>query len=105
VLLYPDPPLGDEEIEVLEDLNPSNVIFTTPTAIVAHTDPAKSATPLKGQLIGLSISNCTDLAERGMSLVHLEDAMVECARHLLVQGASLGYGGDLRPGGFTTILF
>jgi hypothetical protein len=105
VLLYPDPPLGDEEIDVLEDLNPSNVTFTTPTAIVAHADPSKNGTPLKGKLIGLSISNSPDLAERGMSLVHLEDAMVECARHLLVQGASLGYGGDLRPGGFTTILF
>ena len=105
VLLYPDPPLGDEEIEVLDDLNPSNVTFTTPTAIVAQADAAKGPTPLKGRLIGLSISNSPDLEERGMSLVHLEDAMVECARHLLVQGASLGYGGDLRPGGFTTILF
>lgn len=105
VLLYPDPPLGDEEIEVLEDLNPSNVTFTTPTAIVANADPSKNPTPLKGRLIGLSISNSPDLAPRGMDLVHLEDAMVECARHLLVQGASLGYGGDLRPGGFTTILF
>jgi hypothetical protein len=40
-----------------------------------------------------------------MGAVHLQDAMVECARHLLMQGASLAYGGDLRPGGFTAILF
>jgi len=105
VLLYPDPPLGDEEIEILEDLNPSNVSFTTPTAIVAQADPAKNGIPLKGKIIGVSISNSPDLAPRGMSQAHLEDAMVECARHLLVQGASLAYGGDLRPGGFTTILF
>jgi SLOG cluster2 len=105
VLLYPDPPLGDEEIEVLEDLNPSNLTFATPTSIVALADPPKVGTPLKGQLIGISISNSADLADRGMSQAHLEDAMVECARHLLAQGASLGYGGDLRPGGFTTILF
>lgn len=65
----------------------------------------KGPTPLKGKLIGLSISDAPDLAERSMGQVHLEDAMVECARHLLVQGASLGYGGDLRPGGFTEILF
>lgn len=104
VLLYPDPPLGDEEIEVLDDLNPSNVIFTTPTAIIAE-GPAKGPTRLKGKLIGISISDAPDLAQRGMGQVHLEDAMVECARHLLVQGASLGYGGDLRPGGFTEILF
>jgi hypothetical protein len=105
VLIYPDPPLGDEEIEVLEDLNPQNVTFTTPTAIGVQ--PAKQPVepPLKGRLIGLSISDSPDLQERGMNLVHLEDAMVECARHLLAQGASLAYGGDLRAGGFTTVLF
>jgi hypothetical protein len=105
VLLYPDPPLGDEEIEVLEDLNPSNITFTTPTAIAVLPDPKSTDPPLKGRLIGVSISNSSDLPERGMSLEHFEDAMVECARYLLVQGASLGYGGDLRRGGFTTILF
>jgi SLOG cluster2 len=105
VLLYPDPPLGDEEIEVLEDLNPSNITFTTPTGMAIQPDPSKAAAPFKGRLIGLSISNSPDLSDRGMSQVHLEDAMVECERHLLVQGSSLAYGGDLRPGGFTTILF
>ncbi len=105
VLLYPDPPLGDEEIDVLEDINPPHVTFTTPTAIVAQPVPAGGAPLLKGKLISLSISDSPDLAEQGMGAVHLEDAMVECARHLLVQGASLGYGGDLRPSGFTTILF
>jgi hypothetical protein len=105
VLLYPDPPLGDEEVEVLENLNPSNINVTTPTAIAVAPIPGKSDPPFKGRLIGLSISNSTDLSAQGMGLVHLEDAMVECARHLLTQGASLAYGGDLRPGGFTTILF
>jgi hypothetical protein len=105
VLLYPDPPLGDEEIEVLEDLNPSNVTFTTPIGMAVQPDQTKPAIPLKGQLIGLSISNSADLSDRGMGQVHLEDAMVECARHLLALGGALAYGGDLRPGGFTTILF
>jgi hypothetical protein len=105
VLLYPDPPLGDEEIEILEDINPLHLSFTTPTAIVAQADPAKKGIPLKGKIIGMSVSNSSDLPERGMNHAHLEDAMVECARHLLAQGASLAYGGDLRPGGFTTILF
>jgi hypothetical protein len=105
VLLYPDPPLGDEEIEILEDINPLHLSFTTPTAIVAQMDPAKKGIPLKGKIIGVSVSNSPNLPERGMNQAHLEDAMVECARHLLAQGASLAYGGDLRPGGFTTILF
>jgi hypothetical protein len=105
VLLYPDPPLGDEEIEVLEDLNPSNLTFTTPIGLAVQPDPAKPVAPLRGRLTGVSVSNSPDLSDLGMSQVHLEDAMVECARHLLAQGASLAYGGDLRPGGFTTILF
>ena len=41
VLLYPDPPLGDEEVEVLEDLNPSNINVTTPTAIAIAPDPGE----------------------------------------------------------------
>ena len=105
VLLYPDPPLGDEEVEVIENLNPSNITVTTPTDIAMSSGLGTSGPPLKGRLIGLSISNSPDLSVHGMGLVHLEDAMVECARHLLAQGASLVYGGDLRPGGFTTILF
>jgi hypothetical protein len=105
ILLYPDPPLGDEEIELLENLNPSNITVTTPTTVAIAPSPGVSDPPLKDQLIGLSISNSPDLSAFGMGLVHLEDAMVECARHLLTQGASLAYGGDLRPGGFTTILF
>lgn len=104
LLLYPDPPLGDEEIEVLENLNPSNITVSTPTAVAAQLDPSKPEPRLKGHMIGLSISNSTDLSAGGMDLVHLEDVMVESARHLLAQGASLAYGGDLRPGGFTTIL-
>jgi hypothetical protein len=105
VLLYPDPPLGDEEIEILEDINPANLTLATPTGMAVQPDPTKSPVPFKGHLVGVSISNAADLAVLGMSAVHLEDAMVECARHVLAQGASLAYGGDLRPGGFTTILF
>ena len=105
VLLYPDPPLGDEEIELLENLNPSNITVATPTAIAITPSPGSANPRLKGRLIGISISNSPDLANLGMGSVHLEDAMVECARYLLTQGSSLAYGGDLRPGGFTTILF
>ena len=32
-----------------------------------------------------------------------EDLSVELARHLLISGAHLVYGGDLRPGGFTEL--
>ncbi len=65
-------------------------------------------TGLKGFLeekkIGISISETEDLSFLGFSVEHLEDAMVEFARHLLIQGAQLVYGGDLRKRGFTRIL-
>lgn len=54
--------------------------------------------------IGISISETEDLSSLGFSLEHLEDAMVEFARHMLIQGSQLVYGGDLRKGGFTQIL-
>lgn len=41
----------------------------------------------------------------GLAKEHLDDAMAEIARHLLAMGAQLLYGGDLRPKGFTELLF
>lgn len=61
--------------------------------------------PLATQTIALSISESDDLALLGLAPEHLQDAMAEIARYLLAQGARLLYGGDLRPGGFTQILF
>ncbi len=60
---------------------------------------------LQGKIIGISISESPDLAERGFGKMHLQDAMVEFARYFLASGATLAYGGDLREGGFTEILF
>ena len=41
----------------------------------------------------------------GLSEEHLKEAMCEVALHLLADGGDLAYGGDLRPGGFTRVLF
>jgi hypothetical protein len=59
---------------------------------------------LKNKNIAVSISESEDLKKLGFSDTHIKDAMTEFARHLLVQGATLVYGGDLRPDGFTEIL-
>src|SRR5690348_7989759 len=64
-----------------------------------------SARPLADRTIGISISESPDLSELGLSKLRLRDAMVEVARHLLVAGAHLVYGGDLRANGFTELLF
>ncbi|MFH1218836.1 MAG: hypothetical protein V1694_00050 [Candidatus Eisenbacteria bacterium] len=60
---------------------------------------------LTGREIALSISESPDLEVLGLSLMHLQDAMVEFARYLFAADARIFYGGDLRPGGFTEILF
>jgi hypothetical protein len=61
--------------------------------------------PLSKQAIAISISDSPDMNVLGLSREHLDDAMAEVARYLLAMGARLVYGGDLRPRGFTELLF
>ena len=55
--------------------------------------------------VAISISESPDMAVLGLSNEHLQDAMTELALSLLSSGVSLAYGGDLRKGGFTELLF
>jgi hypothetical protein len=55
--------------------------------------------------VAISVSESPDLGALGMTDAHLRDATAELARHLLALGARIAYGGDLRAGGFTEILF
>lgn len=60
---------------------------------------------LKGKTIGISISESDNLNELGYSDVHLKDAMIEVARYILALGGKIAYGGDIRQGGFTELMF
>ena len=60
---------------------------------------------LSDQAVAISVSESPDLGALGMGEAHLRDATAEMARHLLALGARVAYGGDLRAGGFTEILF
>ena len=53
--------------------------------------------------IGISISESTDTDALGFTNLHVQDAMVEITRYLLVNNCKLIYGGDLRRGGYTFI--
>ena len=55
--------------------------------------------------IGISISDSPDMRQFGLGDGHLRDAMTDVATHLLSSGDDLAYGGDLRDGGFTQVLF
>lgn len=58
---------------------------------------------LQGRHIAISISESEEINRLGYSDRHQTDAMTEFARHFLVQGAVLVYGGDLRIGGYTEL--
>ncbi len=60
---------------------------------------------LEGVTIGISISESPDLGILGLSPLHVEDALVRLSEHLFAEGATVLYGGDLRQGGFTRVLF
>lgn len=55
--------------------------------------------------IAISMSESPDMAVLGFSEGHLREAVAEFAIHLLASGATLAYGGDLRSGGLTELLF
>ena len=95
-VLYPDPPVGDEESALLAK---TGVVFGTPLQRWAR---AKS---LGGSRLALSMSESTDIRSRGWDLAHLERVMLEISRYLLVQGATLAYGGHLGSEGYTQRLF
>lgn len=58
---------------------------------------------LHGKRIAISVSVCEELEALGLSSQHLDDISIEIARYLIVNGATLLYGGDLRQGGFTKL--
>lgn len=60
---------------------------------------------LKGKTIGISISESDNLNELGYGVPHLKDAVIEIARYILASGGKLAYGGDMRQGGFTELIF
>ncbi len=103
LFLYPDPPIGAKEREVLAGIRP-DVRLATPTTVAAWTD--QSIRPLDHKTIALSISDVdsTELLNLGLGPEHLKDAFVEVSRHLLARGATLAYGGAPKRD-FTETLF
>lgn len=57
------------------------------------------------EIIAISMSDSPDMAVLGFSEGHLREAVAEFAIYLLASGSNLAYGGDLRSGGFTELLF
>lgn len=95
-VLYPDPPVGIGERRRLEK---AGVPFETPLQRLS------SSQSLAGRKIALSMSESTDIESCGMDPAHLETCMVELSRFLLIEGATLVYGGFLGSESYTEKLF
>ena len=96
-VLYPEPPLGSEEINFLK-LYEDKIEFRTP--IQAFSDEAIN---LKNKQIAISISESEDIMSFGGADALIRDITIEISRHILIAGAKLVYGGDLRTQGFTEL--
>jgi hypothetical protein len=90
--LYPDPPLGREELEVLQRLRP-NARFITPLTKLAAQFSSKHVEP---KTICVSISQSDDLRRYGLSDEHFHTLTDEIHLYLLVAGLKIAYGGTLK---------
>lgn len=97
LVIYPDPPLSTDEIALLKKYQ-SDLQYVTPTMLPCIDKNTHNVVerPLNGCKIGISISEISDDYANGLSILHLQDAMVEIARYLLAGCAQLYYGGDIR---------
>lgn len=93
-VLYPEPPVGLEELEVLTE-SFENKRFVTPMQLLT------SGSDLTGKKIAISISEPSNSRYNVLGQEALNDLAVELPRHLLASKAELVYGGDLRQNGFT----
>jgi hypothetical protein len=87
--LYPDPPLGREELEVLARLRP-DCTFVTPL-----TRRAQLPRPAHVSRIAVSISESLDIDRYGLSTELYETLTDEIHLYLLLAGLKIVYGGGL----------
>lgn len=99
-LLYPEPPLGNEELYVLKNICKKmnrDVIFSTPMSHRTET------IDLHKKNIAISISESADLPASGIGNEMYKDLTIEVTRHILKSNGRLLYGGDLRNNGYTEL--
>ncbi|MCH5167984.1 MAG: TIR domain-containing protein [Erysipelotrichales bacterium] len=94
LILYPEPPLGLEELDILTK-SFEKKRFVTPMQILT------SDINIEGKKIAISISEPNAIENNIICSESLKDLAIEIARHLLAAKAQLVYGGDLRKNGFT----
>jgi len=94
LMLYPDPPLGAEELAILKGVG---VQVQTPLERHAIENNLRD----RSLVVALSVSEAEDLAKYGLRKPHLDSVFLEISRYLLLAGIRLAYGGHLRADGYT----
>jgi hypothetical protein len=101
-LVYPDPPLPEDEAEVIRQIYPRLRMKTLTQWLVSRLAEEPS---ISGLAVGLSISSeGADLRERGFSFSHTKHIFHELVRQLLAAGAVVYFGGNLRRGWYARSL-
>jgi len=93
-VLYPDPPLGSEELAILEAMG---ILAQTPLERHALEKNLRD----HSLIIALSVSEAEDIAKYGLRRLHLDGVLLELSRYLLLAGIRLAYGGHLRADSYT----
>lgn len=88
-ILYPDPPLGREELEVLHKLRPRAHLITPLTRVAAKNKPRA----VRSLCVGISESG--DAHHYGLSDAHFATLSDEIHLYLLLAGFKIAYGGAL----------
>ncbi len=94
-IVYPDPPLGREELELLGNAR-GDLEFTTPLSELASHRPHSGTRPHR---LGLSISGSQDIRAYGVGPEHMAAFADDLALFFLLAGSQLVYGGNLSHGG------
>lgn len=96
-IIYPEPPLTKDELDVLKKIAGKEKQFLTPMQLLAQT------VNLKGKDVAISVSEAPDSDVLGYGTEMIRDLTIELSRHLLIAGAKMIYGGDLRKDGYTEL--
>ena len=96
-ILYPEPPLTKDELNVVKTIARVEKQFLTPMQLLAET------INLTGRSVAVSVSEVPRAYSIGYGKAMIRDLTIELSRHLLIAGAKMVYGGDLRSEGFTEL--
>ena len=94
-ILYPEPPISYDELEILYNIKGEKFNVMTPMQYNAN------GCNLKQRSVAISISESEDQHQNGIGQDMLDDITLEILRHILIANGKIVYGGNLQQDGFT----